>query len=162
MFLVDNTSLEFQLSTGFLSALQVKTLGIFARFIEPLAESNGKISDQIIRFYPIRWKNVHRGLIGVSDTRQAKTYPLLLQAKDSVGHSVLTSFNHLNEIGVNVGDTVEKGRRIGLMQETGQVPGSHLHLGMVVHGGYSGFREEDGMEFLRHKRRRKSKTITVR
>lgn len=70
----------------------------------------------------------------MSDTRQAKTYPLLLQAKDSVGHSVLTSFNHLNEIGVNVGDTVEKGRRIGLMEETGQVPGSHLHLGMVVHG----------------------------
>lgn len=109
MFLVDNTSFEFQLSTEFLSALQVKRLGIFARSNEPLAETNGKIFDQIIRFYPIRWKNVYRGLIGVSDTRQAKTYPLLLQAKDSVGHRVLTSFNHLNEIGVNVGDTVEKG-----------------------------------------------------
>ncbi len=70
----------------------------------------------------------------MSDTLQADTYPLLLQAKDLVGHSVLTSFNYLNEIGLNVGDTVEKGWRIGLMEETGQVPGSHLHLGMVVHG----------------------------
>jgi len=70
----------------------------------------------------------------VSDTRQVDTYSLLLQAKDLVGHSVLTSFNYLNEIGLNVGGTVEKGWRIGLMEETGQVPGSHLHLGMVVHG----------------------------
>jgi len=72
-----------------------------------LAETNGKIFDQIIRFYPIRWKNAHRGLVGVSDTRQADTYPHLLQAKDLVGHSVLTSFNYLNEIGINVGDKVE-------------------------------------------------------
>ena len=56
----------------------------------------------------------------MSDTRQAKTYSLLLQDKDRVRQSVLTSFNHLNEISVNVGDTVEKGWRIGLIGETAQ------------------------------------------
>ncbi len=70
----------------------------------------------------------------MSDTRQAKTCPLLLQDKDSVGHSVLASYKHLNEIGVNVGDAVENGWRIGLMVVTGLGAGSHLHWGMVVHG----------------------------
>lgn len=50
------------------------------------------------------------------------------------GQGVSTSYNHLNEIGVNVGDTVKKGQRIGLMGATGQVTGSHLHWGMVVNG----------------------------
>ena len=50
------------------------------------------------------------------------------------GQGVSTSYNHLSEIGVNVGDTLKKGQRIGLMGATGQVTGSHLHWGMVVNG----------------------------
>ena len=50
------------------------------------------------------------------------------------GQGVSTSYNHLNEIHVEVGEHVEKGQRIGLMGATGQATGSHLHWGMVVKG----------------------------
>ena len=261
VFFVDNTPPQFQLSPESLHVRQGKTLGIFVRSDEPLAELEGKILDRIVRFYPIRSKNVYRGLIGVSVTQRAKRYLLALEAKDLVGHTtkrtfhvtvgmtkfarggyialspkkrkvmrdksksrednakrinayrksgptqlwegtfvqpaeglltspfgkfreyntgvrrhhlgtdianvvgtpiyagnggvvtlaerlhlygnaiiinhghgVSTSYNHLSEIGVTVGDTVEKGQRIGLMGATGQVTGPHLHWGMVVNG----------------------------
>lgn len=50
------------------------------------------------------------------------------------GQGVSTSYNHLSEIHVKVGERVEKGQRIGLMGATGQTTGSHLHWGMVVNG----------------------------
>ena len=50
------------------------------------------------------------------------------------GQGVSTSYNHLSEIHVKVGERVEKGQRIGLMGSTGQSTGSHLHWGMVVNG----------------------------
>ena len=50
------------------------------------------------------------------------------------GQGVSSSYNHLNEIHVQVGEHVEKGQRIGLMGATGQATGSHLHWGMVVNG----------------------------
>ena len=50
------------------------------------------------------------------------------------GQGVSTSYNHLSEIHVKVGERVEKGQRIGLMGSTGQATGSHLHWGMVVNG----------------------------
>ena len=50
------------------------------------------------------------------------------------GQGVSTSYNHLSDIHVKVGEYVEKGQRIGLMGATGQATGSHLHWGMVVHG----------------------------
>lgn len=50
------------------------------------------------------------------------------------GQGVSSSYNHLSEIHVKVGERVEKGQRIGLMGATGQATGSHLHWGMVVRG----------------------------
>ena len=50
------------------------------------------------------------------------------------GQGVSTSYNHLSEINVKVGERVEKGQRIGLMGSTGQSTGPHLHWGMVVNG----------------------------
>ena len=50
------------------------------------------------------------------------------------GQRVSTSYNHLSEVHVKVGERVEKGQRIGLMGATGQATGSHLHWGMVVKG----------------------------
>ena len=50
------------------------------------------------------------------------------------GQGVSTSYNHLSDIHVKVGEYVEKGQCIGLMGATGQATGSHLHWGMVVHG----------------------------
>ncbi len=52
----------------------------------------------------------------------------------SHGQGVSTSYNHLNEICVQIGDRVEKGKLIGLMGATGQVTGPHLHWGMVING----------------------------
>ena len=92
VFFVDNTPPQFQLHPESLRARQGKTLGMFVRSNEPLAELVGKIFDRIVRFYPIRSKNVYRGLIGVSVTQPAKRYPLVLEAKDSVGHRTKRDF----------------------------------------------------------------------
>jgi murein DD-endopeptidase MepM/ murein hydrolase activator NlpD len=50
------------------------------------------------------------------------------------GQGVSTSYNHLSEIEVAVGDKVEKNQQIGLMGATGQVTGPHLHWHMAVNG----------------------------
>ena len=50
------------------------------------------------------------------------------------GQGVSTSYNHMSEIHVKIGERVEKGQRVGLMGSTGQSTGSHLHWGMVVNG----------------------------
>ncbi|MFT6160681.1 MAG: murein DD-endopeptidase MepM/ murein hydrolase activator NlpD [Myxococcota bacterium] len=50
------------------------------------------------------------------------------------GEGVTTSYNHLSEIAVSVGDVVEKGDRLGAVGSTGQSTGPHLHWGLVVAG----------------------------
>jgi lysostaphin len=50
------------------------------------------------------------------------------------GEGVTTSYNHLSEISVSVGDVVEKGDRLGAVGSTGQSTGPHLHWGLVVAG----------------------------
>ncbi len=48
------------------------------------------------------------------------------------GHGVTTSYNHLETIGVEVGQQVEKGDVIATMGSTGQSTAPHLHWSMVV------------------------------
>lgn len=48
------------------------------------------------------------------------------------GQSLATSYNHLDSLAVEVGDTVEKGQLIGTLGSTGQSTGPHLHWGMQV------------------------------
>ena len=50
------------------------------------------------------------------------------------GQGVATSYNHLHDIEVGVGEVVERGRRIGTVGSTGQSTGPHLHWGMAVDG----------------------------
>lgn len=50
------------------------------------------------------------------------------------GYSVQSVYGHLSEIGVKVGDTVNKGQRIGIAGETGLAGGIHVHFGMQVDG----------------------------
>ncbi len=52
----------------------------------------------------------------------------------SHGQGVSTSYNHLQSIAVEVGQTVDAGQVVGEMGSTGQSTGSHLHWGMVVAG----------------------------
>ncbi|HEY9139367.1 MAG TPA: M23 family metallopeptidase [Bryobacteraceae bacterium] len=50
------------------------------------------------------------------------------------GYSVQSVYGHLSEIGVKVGDWVDKGQRIGVAGETGLAGGIHVHFGMQVDG----------------------------
>jgi murein DD-endopeptidase MepM/ murein hydrolase activator NlpD len=50
------------------------------------------------------------------------------------GYSVQSVYGHLSEIGVKVGDWVDKGQRIGIAGETGLAGGIHVHFGMQVDG----------------------------
>jgi len=50
------------------------------------------------------------------------------------GQGVTSSYSHLRQIDVAVGDRVEPGQRLGIMGSTGQSTGPHLHFGMVVSG----------------------------
>jgi murein DD-endopeptidase MepM/ murein hydrolase activator NlpD len=52
----------------------------------------------------------------------------------SHGHGISSSYNHLHEIDVRVGDRVAPGQTLGKMGSTGQSTGSHLHWGMVANG----------------------------
>ncbi len=52
------------------------------------------------------------------------------------GQRFFTIYMHLSKIGVNVGDKLRKGERLGLSGQTGRVTGPHLHLGVRWNGAY--------------------------
>ena len=72
----------------------------------------------------------NRGIVTLADRLHIYGNAVILNH----GQGVSTSYNHLSDIHVKVGERVEKGQRIGLMGATGQATGSHLHWGMVVKG----------------------------
>ncbi|MDQ6740303.1 MAG: M23 family metallopeptidase [Actinomycetota bacterium] len=50
------------------------------------------------------------------------------------GNGLSTTYNHLSQIGVTVGQTLERGARISLSGTTGSSTGCHLHFEVVVNG----------------------------
>ena len=46
------------------------------------------------------------------------------------GYGLFTTYLHLSEIDVKVGDVVERGQKLGLAGATGRVTGPHLHWGV--------------------------------
>ncbi len=73
----------------------------------------------------------------VSVARPFSTYGNFISITHSVnGQIFTTAYAHLSQIGVSVGQSVEKGQFIGKMGATGAVTGSHLHFEFHV-GGWS-------------------------
>lgn len=52
------------------------------------------------------------------------------------GEGVKTYYAHLSSVHVNVGDYVTQGTVIGLAGNTGYSFGAHLHLGLMINGGW--------------------------
>jgi murein DD-endopeptidase MepM/ murein hydrolase activator NlpD len=52
------------------------------------------------------------------------------------GQKFFTIYMHLSKTDVNVGDKVEKGKRLGLSGATGRVTGPHVHFGVRWNGAY--------------------------
>jgi murein DD-endopeptidase MepM/ murein hydrolase activator NlpD len=52
------------------------------------------------------------------------------------GQKFYTIYMHLTKTDVNVGDKVEKGKRLGLSGATGRVTGPHVHFGVRWNGAY--------------------------
>lgn len=48
------------------------------------------------------------------------------------GQGLTTSYNHLSEINVSMGDVIDQGTVVGALGSTGQSTGPHLHWGMQV------------------------------
>jgi murein DD-endopeptidase MepM/ murein hydrolase activator NlpD len=52
------------------------------------------------------------------------------------GLGLMSLYAHLSDIGVKVGQTVQKGETLGRSGETGFAGGDHLHFALLVHGIY--------------------------
>jgi murein DD-endopeptidase MepM/ murein hydrolase activator NlpD len=99
--------------------------------------------------YGMRWGSFHKGIDIIS-----KTGDLNIVAADNgkvtyaqfnsggYGNCVLidhhngyvTRYAHLRTIQVKVGQTVEKGQVLGIMGETGDAEGIHLHFEVIKNG----------------------------
>jgi murein DD-endopeptidase MepM/ murein hydrolase activator NlpD len=53
------------------------------------------------------------------------------------GLGLMSLYAHLSDIGVKVGQTVQKGEALGRSGETGLAGGDHLHFALLVHGVYA-------------------------
>ncbi|MDO5735323.1 MAG: M23 family metallopeptidase, partial [Propionibacteriaceae bacterium] len=53
------------------------------------------------------------------------------------GHRVVTTYNHLSAIGVNVGQTVTAHQGVGRVGSTGYSTGCHLHFEVIADGNFT-------------------------
>ncbi|WCR25845.1 peptidoglycan DD-metalloendopeptidase family protein [Paenibacillus thiaminolyticus] len=91
-----------------------------------------------------RWGRTHKGIDLVSSDRSIMAADegvvVFAGQKSGYGNAIIvdhnngykTLYGHLNSIGVNVGDIVEKGQDIGVMGNTGNSTGTHLHFEIHV------------------------------
>lgn len=108
------------------------------RFIWP---ARGYISSG----FGMRWGRMHKGIdIAGSGSIWAADNGRVVQAgwNGNYGYSVTidhgngirTLYGHLRSISVSVGQTVEKGQKIGVMGSTGDSTGVHLHFEVIQNG----------------------------
>jgi murein DD-endopeptidase MepM/ murein hydrolase activator NlpD len=53
------------------------------------------------------------------------------------GLGLMSLYAHLSDIGVKVGQTVQKGEALGRSGETGLAGGDHLHFALLINGVYT-------------------------
>lgn len=92
-----------------------------------------------------RWGRMHRGVDMVSSDRSIMAADegvvLFAGVKNGYGNCIIvnhrngykTLYGHLSKISVSVGDIVEKGQNIGVMGDTGNSTGTHLHFEIMKH-----------------------------
>lgn len=94
-----------------------------------------------------RWGSFHKGIdiAGVSDrtiktvdngkvTAAGKRNGYGNQVTINHNNGMKTTYSHLSSISVSVGDTVQKGDKIGVMGTTGKSTGIHLHFEVYKNG----------------------------
>jgi murein DD-endopeptidase MepM/ murein hydrolase activator NlpD len=103
-------------------------------------------SPRISSAYGMRWGTFHRGIdiTGNKTILAADNGKVVEAGYDNGGfgkmiiidhmNGLKTLYGHLSQIGVKVGDIVEKNESIGVMGSTGYSTGVHLHFGIIENG----------------------------
>ena len=127
----------------------IPNVGTMTNWAWPTASGYRITSDYAYRIHPIRRVrqlhpalDIYAGGIGspvyasnngvVSTTSCDRSYGLCIVINHNNGYYTL--YSHLNRIGVQVGQTVSKGQRIGDIGMTGSATGPHLHYELWVGG----------------------------
>lgn len=104
--------------------------------------SNAKITSK----YGPRWGRTHRGIDIVSknrDIKAADSGKVIFAGTESSygkvvkidhGNGYVTVYAHLSSINVKKGEAVQKGDKIGVMGNTGNSTGVHLHFEIIKNG----------------------------
>ncbi|MFD2672181.1 peptidoglycan DD-metalloendopeptidase family protein [Marinicrinis sediminis] len=99
--------------------------------------------------YGMRWGSMHKGIDMVSKDKTilaADSGEVTFAGKKSgYGNAVIidhkngyqTLYAHLNKVSVSAGTKVEKGEQVGVMGNTGNSTGVHLHFEILKNGSYT-------------------------
>ncbi len=100
---------------------------------------------RITSYYGKRWGRLHKGLDIIGNTRIMAADNGVIEfagKKNGLGNAIIinhkngykTVYGHLSKINVKKGQIVEKGDVIGIMGNTGNSTGTHLHFEIHVNG----------------------------